>query len=241
MHFADFVGCPGVEQHPLGEGRFTRIHVGDDTDVAESGQIWGDAHFSFLSLQPVFAEGFDRDVWGPIGRRAAGRSVVEWAMADDKLKKYRGEMHEGDARSSPYPVNRLAPAFDLVDVAREISQADAMVNTRVSAKLKVIADQIKALQAEARAVLEEARQDQELHRVPCNFQRRPGTVYHLYRRPDGSRYFSLLSPGDWRDSPPHESLGSYLLENDLSWTPAEDIGKDDDTREIVNRLLLRDE
>ena len=144
-------------------------------------------------------------------------------MADDKLKKYRGEMHGGDARSSPYPVSRLAPAFDLVDVAREISQADVMVSNRVSAKLKVIADQIKALQAQARAVLDEARQDQDLHRVPCNFQRRPGTVYHLYRRTDGSRYFSLLSPRDWRDSPPPVSYSWTLPINRIQVSETEQL------------------
>lgn len=157
-------------------------------------------------------------------------------MTDDS-KKYQGPAHEGADRSSPYPVSRLAPSMELVDLAKQIGEADAMLNTRVSAKLKVIADQVKALQAEARAILEETQRDQDLHRVQCNFKRQPGRIYHLYSRADGSRYFSMLSPEEWRGSPPHDFVGSYRLEADMSWTPADALDEPDDTRAMVQRLL----
>ena len=51
--------------------------------------------------------------------------------------------------------------------------------------------------------------------------KRPGAVYHLYRRPTGEPYFSLLSPADWNDAPPHTFEGSYRLENDLSFSKLE--------------------
>jgi len=155
----------------------------------------------------------------------------------DELKRFQGERHQGPDHAAPYPVSRLAPAIELVDLAKQIAEADAMLNTRVSAKLKVIADQVKALQDEARAVLEETRRDQELHRAQCNFQRKPGRIYHLYRKPDGTRYFSMLSPEDWRGRSPHEFLGSYRLEADMSWTPADELDRPDDTGELVRRLL----
>lgn len=157
-------------------------------------------------------------------------------MSDDS-NKYRGPVHDGPDRASPYPVSRLAPATELVDLAKQIAQADAMLNTRVSAKLKVIADQVKVLQAEARAILEQTQRDQDLHRVTCNFKRQPGRVYHLYRRADDSRYFSMLSPEEWRAAPPHEFLGSYRLEPDMSWTPEDAMDEPDDTRLLVQRLL----
>lgn len=50
---------------------------------------------------------------------------------------------------SPYPVSRLAPAFNLVDLAQEISQADEMLAIQASAQLKVIADQVKLLQQQS--------------------------------------------------------------------------------------------
>ena len=157
---------------------------------------------------------------------------------NEKNTKYSGSKHSGDDRSSPYPTSRLAPQVELVDLARQISEADSMVNNRVSAKLKVIADQIKALQREARAVLDEARQDQELHRAECQFKRIPGRLYHLYKKADGKTYFSMLSPDDWNGRSPHTYINSYRLENDMSWTPLENLDDEDDSRELINRLLL---
>jgi hypothetical protein len=158
-------------------------------------------------------------------------------MKDDPTK-YQGGRHRGPGRSSPYPVSRLAPAIELVDLAREIGEADRMLNLRVSSKLKVIADQIRSLQEEARTVLAEARQDQELNHARCSFHRKPGNTYHLYRKEDGTAYFSMLSPADWRGQPPHDFAGSYRLENDMSWTPlAKGEREDDDTRSLIEHLL----
>lgn len=159
---------------------------------------------------------------------------------NDDLTRHRGggELHQGADHSAPYPVSRLAPSIELVDLAQQIQHADDVVTTRVSAKLQVIADQVKALQAEARVILEAARKDQELHRARCSFKRIPGKTYHLYRRGNGQTEFSMLAPEDWGARCPHEFIGSYRLEADMSWTPAAEIGqRGDDTRETVSRLL----
>jgi len=154
-------------------------------------------------------------------------------------KKHEGkERHHGPDRLAPVPVSRLAPPINLVDLAREIEQADKMLNTRLSSKLKVIADQIKSLQREARCALEEARQDQKLHRIRCNFKRRPGQVYHLYQKNDGSLYFSMLSPEEWSGNPPHSFQGSFRLEADMSWTSTTDTSDSlDDAEQLVRKLL----
>jgi hypothetical protein len=127
--------------------------------------------------------------------------------------------------------------MELVDYAREIAEADALVNQRVTAKLQVIAEQIRALQAQAREVLEEARTDQRLHRARCAFRRIPGKFYHLYRHADGTLEFSLLSPDDWGQRPPHSFVGTYRLEADMGWTPADQLEAADDSRELIGRLL----
>ena len=62
-------------------------------------------------------------------------------------------LHRGAALSSPYPVSRLAPAFDSGELAAEVARAESMLSARTGAKLRVIADQIKLLQQEARKVL----------------------------------------------------------------------------------------
>ncbi|MEF8793722.1 DUF2452 domain-containing protein [Thiohalorhabdus sp.] len=158
-------------------------------------------------------------------------------QTDQQEPEDKGEIHEGPDSTSPYPVERGAPAFSLVNTAQEIAKADEMVNTRVSGKLKVIADQIKALQAEAEEIMASAEQDMELHTAKCNFQRQPGKTYHLYEKEDSSLYFSMLSPDDWNGTPPDTFRGSYRLEPDYSWTPAEKADEPDDTQALVQQLL----
>jgi len=157
-------------------------------------------------------------------------------MTDEK----KALLHQGSGRSSPYPVSRLAPAFQAPELAEEIARAESMLSARTSAKLRVIADQIKALQAEARKALDEARDEQALTHAECAFKRLPGKIYHLYRKPDGSRYFSMLSPEDWRGEPPHPYLASYRLEADYSWTALADLDQRDDTGDLVQQLLRID-
>ncbi|MCA9710898.1 MAG: DUF2452 domain-containing protein [Myxococcales bacterium] len=139
---------------------------------------------------------------------------------DDALVRHAGPRHPGPAHSSPYPVSRLAPAHDLVDTARQIAEADQVIGTVVHGKLSVIAEQIRALQAQARRIMDEAHQAASLHRAQCSFQKRVGHIYHLYARPDGTRYFSMLSPRDWGGGHPHGFVGSFRLEPDMSWAPA---------------------
>lgn len=158
----------------------------------------------------------------------------------DGFKRYDGPRHQGAASTSPYPVSRLGAVIDLVDVAREIAEADMVIGAVASDKLGQIAEQIRSLQEQAREVLTRAARDATLHRARCNFQKVPGQVYHLYERssPAGTEpYLSMLSPDDWRGAPPHAFQGSFRLEPDRSWTPLEEIQARDANRSRARRLL----
>lgn len=154
-------------------------------------------------------------------------------------KKDKPEIHTPLTNSLPYAASRLGPGIELLDIAQEIAQADTIVNVRVSAKLKVIADQIRHLQQEARSILEETQRDQQLHEAECHFKRIPGKTYHLYEKNNQQQYFSMLTPAEWGSHPPHTFPGSYRLENDMSWTAIDEVttATTDDSREIVDRLL----
>jgi hypothetical protein len=151
---------------------------------------------------------------------------------------------DGDSRRSnaslTYPASRLAAPIELVDLAREIEQADRVIGVVVHAKLEALRDQMRALQEQARRVLDEAQRDARLHRARCHFKKVPGSVYHLYRKGDGELYFSMLSPRDWSGAPPHAFEGSYRLEADMSWTAVDERGGDEpaaDPRALVAELL----
>jgi hypothetical protein len=125
--------------------------------------------------------------------------------------------------ASPYPLSRMSAPHDLIDVAREIQHADSALAAVAGAQLETIARQIRELQREAARVLETTRRDAELHRATCRFKKLAGHIYHLYRRPNGELYFSMLSPSDWKDAAPHAYEGSFRLEADLRWTAAPEI------------------
>lgn len=128
-------------------------------------------------------------------------------------------------RSVPYPTSRLSAPFEPVDQSVVLREAQRMLGAVAYGKLQLISEQIKSLQAQAKRIIMEAQVDIGLHNAQCTFQKRPGQVYHLYKRGplDTDTYFSILSPDEWKTSP-HEFLGSYRLNEDLSWSavPAED-------------------
>ena len=133
------------------------------------------------------------------------------ALMDD------GGRHEGPASTSPYPVSRLGAKMELVDVAQEIERAGQFISSVSEGKLGLIAKQIRALQDEAREILDAAKRDLALHHAECAFVKRPGATYHLYERGSGALYLSMLSPAEWGGQPPHRFRGSYRLELDQSW------------------------
>lgn len=167
----------------------------------------------------------------------AARYAVTPMSDHEASKRHEGEKHDGAPSTSPYPMSRLAPAHDLVDVAREIQRADAVLASVATGKLALLAEQIRALQQQAREVLAATQRDAELHRAHCQFRKRVGQTYHLYRAASGGLYFSMLSPPEWGGSPPDPYEGSFRLEADLSWTPAGDVEAREDRAQSVRALL----
>ncbi|XP_030363991.1 uncharacterized protein C1orf50 homolog [Strigops habroptila] len=133
---------------------------------------------------------------------------------------------------------RVGDPGDLVALARQVQQADDFIRANACNKLTVIAEQIRHLQEQARKVLDEANRDADLHHVACNLVKKPGNIYYMYRRESGQRYFSILSPKEWGTSP-HEFLGAYKLQHDMSWTPLEDLERRDAEINILEKLLSR--
>jgi hypothetical protein len=152
-------------------------------------------------------------------------------MAEDDAP-YRGAQ-----RTSLLPMSRLAPVHELVDNARAIAEADQSLGHKVNAKLELILEQIRFLQQQAADAVVQAREDMDLHRAKCNFHKRAGAVYHLYRRGEDELYFSMLHPDDWRGQPPHAYVGSFRLEPDLSWTRAEDVAARDARLDELRTML----
>ena len=132
---------------------------------------------------------------------------------------------------------------DLIEMAKEIQKADGFVAANACSKLETILEQMRFLQTQAQKILQDASRDADLHHVACNVVKKPGKVYFLYRRPSGQRYFSMLSPEEWGASCPHEYIGAYMLQNDMTFTPASRSGTDERTAsarqdsEMIRRIV----
>ncbi len=143
-----------------------------------------------------------------------GRKPMAEAPRQEDLGRYTGPLH-----AAPYAMSRMAPAFDLVNVAEEIQKADAMLATVTGGKLGVIAEQMRALREQAARLLERARRDADLHRARCRFEKKAGGVYHLYRaNEDGALWWSLMGPTEWSRPQPQTFEGTYRLEADMGYT-----------------------
>ncbi|XP_021015156.1 uncharacterized protein C1orf50 homolog isoform X1 [Mus caroli] len=143
----------------------------------------------------------------------------------------------GLALVSPYHTHRVGDPLDLVALAEQVQKADEFIRANATNKLTVIAEQIQHLQEQARKVLEDARRDADLHHAACNMVKKPGNIYYLYQRASGQQYFSIISPEEWGTGCPHDFLGAYKLQHDMSWTPYEDVEKQDAKIGMMDKLL----
>jgi len=139
-------------------------------------------------------------------------------------------------------VSRLGAPVSLVDMAQVIEQASATIALRTNAQLEVIVEQMKALQEQARTIIEQASRDVDLAHAECRFHRVAGRIYHLYERADGHRFFSMLGPDDYGRGGPTGFVASFRYEHDASWTrvdeiPVRDRRRAENQRFVSNRLL----
>lgn len=119
---------------------------------------------------------------------------------------------------SSYPTSRLSAPFAPIDQALAIEEADRYLGAVARGQLQMLAEQILYLQEKARGIISQVEVNRRLHRASCRFQKTSGQTYHLYHRTDiDVDYFSLLSPEEW-GVPPHEFIGSFTLNDDMSWT-----------------------
>ena len=101
----------------------------------------------------------------------------------------------------------------LISSVFQVQEADEKTRSVAGSKLSVIAEQIRFLQKQAEAILEETKLNADLNHAACNMVKKPGTVYHLYERDTGQKYLSILSPKEWGASCPHKFHGSYRWES----------------------------
>lgn len=130
-------------------------------------------------------------------------------------------------------------AGDLETLIEALKQSETNVENTAYNKLQVIAEQIKFLQKQAHDILSEARKDSDLHKIPCNFVKTPGQMYHLYQRPTGDKFWSMVSPEEFGTSNRNEHLGSFRMEADRSFTRADQLQEYSESRKFAENLFKK--
>jgi Protein of unknown function (DUF2452) len=128
-------------------------------------------------------------------------------------------------------------AGDLERLVEAIQTSETHVKNTAYSKLDVISQQIKFLQQQAHDILKNASEDSKLHKIPCNFVKVPGTLYHLYERSTGDKFWSMISPDEFGDDNPNEHIGSYRMEVDRSFTRVELLEEFAENRKFAEALM----
>tara|TARA_X000000950_G_scaffold228015_1_gene275298 strand:+ start:36 stop:422 length:387 start_codon:yes stop_codon:yes gene_type:complete len=81
-------------------------------------------------------------------------------------------------------------------------------------KLKLLAQQAHFLKSQIDSVIQEGILNNNLHEVSCRFKKISGNYYYLYQKDNLEYYFSMLSPYDWNNNPPHTFIAKYLYDFD---------------------------
>ncbi|TGZ71397.1 hypothetical protein CRM22_002662 [Opisthorchis felineus] len=167
-------------------------------------------------------------------------------MSSDSSGPTSSEAHSHSLQLAPcgssYAINGAAKKTsnpeDLVELAKQIKSCEQFVTANASSRLYLIAKQMQYLKEQATDILCELRRDTELHNLPCNFVKKPGNSYHVYEKPDGSRYMGLLSPEEWGSKCPHKFIRSYKLLPDMTWVATDDLSEQETTRKMVQQFMF---
>ncbi|XP_012666315.1 uncharacterized protein C1orf50 homolog [Otolemur garnettii] len=138
------------------------------------------------------------------------RQEVQSAAGPGGALVERSPTPGGLALVSPYRTHRAGDPLDLVVLAEQVQKADEFIRANATNKLTVIAEQIQHLQEQARKV-----------------------------RMAFRKFSEGLAPvaQEWGTRCPHDFCGAYKLQRDLSWTPYEDIEKQDAKISMMDNLL----
>lgn len=154
---------------------------------------------------------------------SSGESVAPQClrMLDEIMRSGPAELVE----RSPNPLGasplgnhvKRVTGYEIAELDEFTATVDSRLKQTVMTKIITISDQMRFLRQQLVNAVQEAQESSALNHTPCNFRKVPGNVYYLYQRPSEQNYFSLLSPSDWNEKPPHQFCGSYLYDHDFTW------------------------
>ena len=94
-----------------------------------------------------------------------------------------------------------------------INTSAFMVDSTSKVK-KYYNSKLKEIENEYNSIVSEIIINERLYSAKCTIDLTPGDSYHLYKKPDGSEFISILSPDDWSI---FEHIGEFEFLTDRRW------------------------
>jgi len=107
----------------------------------------------------------------------------------------------------PYPHHVAAPKIEPLD----LSTFNKLQAHKVTKSLQKRADEIASLM---KSLQEDYALNLQLYSATRSFEPVLGEVYHLYEKPDGTQFLSLIAPTEWKQN----YLYSGTLNSDGTWS-----------------------
>jgi len=107
----------------------------------------------------------------------------------------------------PYPHHVAAPKIEALD----LSTFNKLQAHKVTKSLQKRADEIASLM---KSLQEDYELNLQLYSATRSFEPVLGEVYHLYEKPDGTQFLSLIAPTEWKQ----KYLYSGTLNSDGTWS-----------------------
>jgi hypothetical protein len=107
----------------------------------------------------------------------------------------------------PYPHHVAAPKIEPLD----LSTFNTLQAHKVTKSLQKRADEIASLM---KSLQEDYELNLQLYSAARSFEPVLGEIYHLYEKPDGTQFLSLIAPTEWKQ----KYLYSGSLNSDGTWS-----------------------
>ena len=89
-------------------------------------------------------------------------------------------------------------------------------NSNNYSKLKLLFKQMENLKNDINEIINESLEADALNDIKCNFKKKPGNTYYLYKKPCDSLFFSILSPQEWTNTK-NIFVNAYFYDYDLTF------------------------
>ena len=60
-----------------------------------------------------------------------------------------------------------------------------------------------------------------MDQIECRVAKVRGSIYYCYKKLDGKKLLTIISPKEWNSNCPFEYIGAYRLNFDNTWIPCE--------------------